>query len=200
MDIGCIVLAGGKSTRLGRDKTAEIVGGKTLFERVICALKSLNSEIIVVKSTNSSTQKFYNYPKLKLVDDIYPQKGMSGGIYSGLVASSSFHNLVVASDMPFLNPELLYYMTDIAKAFDLVAHKRNNMFEPLHAVYSKNCLPFLKEIVQSNLRIIELLLHVKVRYLSIEEIERFDIQHLSIFNINTEKDLIKARKLASSSF
>ncbi len=196
MDIGYIILAGGKSTRLGRDKISETVGDRTLLERAVSVLSSFKGEITIVISGHLTLRKHFDYPNLTIIKDIYPDKGSSGGIYTGLLASKAFYNMAVAGDMPFLNPGLLQYMIEIAEGFDLVAYRKNDWFEPLHAIYSKNCLEPLNQIMLSNSRIIDLARYVKVRYLAEEEIERFDPRHLSFFNINTEEDLKAARELA----
>jgi molybdopterin-guanine dinucleotide biosynthesis protein A len=198
MEISGIILAGGKSRRLGRDKTKEIIGDNNLLDRVLTRLANFDSEIIIVKARESSLpDSALNYPKLKIVDDIYPGKGSIGGIYTGLLASATFHNIVVACDMPFLNPALLRYMVEISAGFDLVALKEGERFEPLHAVYSKNCLePFKRLIQQDRLRIIEILTSVKVYYLKPSEIEKFDPGYLSFFNINNEAELKAGRELA----
>ena len=123
-DISCIVLAGGKSSRLGRDKVVEIIGSKSLLQRVVSCLSFFNCDIILVTAKGQSLPQFTDYPKLKVVADIYPGKGSLGGIYTGLTVSESFHNLVVAGDMPFLNRALLTYMmedpTTISQAIDLI--------------------------------------------------------------------------------
>ena len=197
MEISCIALAGGKSTRLGRDKITEVIGGKTLLERVLTTLSLFKGEIIIVTSAHATLPPLNNYPQVKIVNDIYPDKGSLGGIYTGLLASKSDYNLVVAGDMPFLNTDLLRYMVDIAKGFDLVAFREDDRFEPLHAVYSKNCVAAIEQLLQrNNVRIIEILPLVNVRYLKPEEIERFDPRHLSFFNINTEAELREGIELA----
>jgi len=99
--VGCIVLAGGKGLRLGQDKALEIIGNRSLLERVISYLNFFNSDIIIVTAPNQSYPQLGGYPKLRVVTDIYPGKGPLGGIYTGLKASDSFYNLVVACDMPF---------------------------------------------------------------------------------------------------
>jgi len=129
--------------------------------------------------------------------DSYPGKGPLGGIYTGLAASTSFYNLVVASDMPFLNQALLRYMIQLSANFDLVVPRLGNLAEPLHAVYAKSCLaPIEQMIKQDKLRVNQLFRLVKTRYVETEEIERFDPEHLSFFNVNTKADLAMARKLA----
>ncbi len=197
MDISCIVLAGGKALRLGRDKVLETVGNRSLLQRVILSLSLFKSDIIMVTAAEQSLPQLVDYPKLKVVTDIYPGKGAMGGIYTGLTVSGSPYNLVVACDMPFLNQALLRYMMHLAGDFDLVIPRLSDKVEPLHAIYSKDCLAPIENLLkQGSLSIIELLSLVRVRYVEAEEINRFDPKHLSFFNINTEADLKMARELA----
>jgi len=106
--------------------------------------------------------------------------------------------MVVACDMPFLNLDLLRYMIDLAREYDVVIPKVDDeILEPLHAVYSGNCIPPLEFLIKQNrLSILELFPMVKVRNVANSEINQFDPQHLSFFNINTEADLQKGLKLA----
>jgi molybdenum cofactor guanylyltransferase len=190
LDVSCIVLAGGKSTRLGRNKAFETIGEKSLLARAVSSLASFNSEIIIVVAKESSLPELVDYQRLKIVRDIFSGKGSLGGIYTGLVDSKSFYNIVVACDMPFLSPDLLHYMVDQAENYDIVIPKINETLEPLHSVYSKRCIPSLKYLIEQNrLSILELIPMVKIRYIQDEEIDRFDPEHLSFFNINTETDL-----------
>jgi molybdopterin-guanine dinucleotide biosynthesis protein A len=197
LDISCIVLAGGKSVRLGHDKVLVKFGNKSLLEQVISKVNSLSKNIIIVTAEERTFSQLTSHPKLKVVSDIFPGKGSLGGIYTGLVTSDSFYNLVIASDMPFLNQPLLRYMIEVSDGFDFVLPRFNNMFEPLHAVYSKNCVAPIEFILKQGRKvIIELFNFVKVRYVEAEEIDRFDPQHLSFFNINTKEDLELARSIA----
>lgn len=197
MDISCILLAGGKSLRLGQDKVLEKVGNSSLLEQVISRIDSLVKEIIIVTAEQRTFSRLEGHPKLKTVYDILPGKGSLGGIYTGLVKSSSFYNLVIAADMPFLNQSLLRYMLEVSDGFDFILPRVNNLYEPLHAVYSKNCIAHIESMIKQGRRvIIELFDHVKVRYVEAEEVDRFDPQHLSFFNINTKEDLKLARKIA----
>jgi molybdopterin-guanine dinucleotide biosynthesis protein A len=192
-----IVLAGGKSSRLRRDKRLETVGNMSLLQRVINVMNSVSCEIFIVKANGRAFPHLRESPRLRIVTDIYPNGGALSGLYTGLVASNSFHNLAVASDMPFLNYSLLRYMFHIAEGYDAVVPKLGERFEPLHAVYSKCCLiPMERMLEGGNLKIQEVYPLIKVRYLEAQEIERFDPKYLSLFNVNTETDLAKARKLA----
>ncbi len=196
MDISSIVLAGGKGLRLGHEKALETVGNKSLIQWVVFSLSFFSSDIIIVTAAKQFFPQFIDYSKLRIVTDAYPGKGPLGGIYTGLAASDSFSNLVVACDMPFLNQALLDYMIQISANFDLVVPRLGNMVEPLHAVYSKGCLaPIECLLKQGNLSIRELFTLVKVRYVEGKEIDRFDPKHLSFFNINTKADLKAAREV-----
>lgn len=198
MNVSCIVLAGGKSIRLGRNKVAEVIGEHSLLERVISSLSFFNTDIIIVTAKDSSLPQLTDHMHINIVNDIYPERGSIGGIYSGLKASRSPLNLVLACDMPFLNLNLLRYMLDISDGYDVVVPQINRViFEPLHAVYSKNCVAPLERLIKDNIfRIIELFPLVKVRYVKNVEIDRFDPDHLSFFNVNTEDDLMLGRELA----
>ncbi len=196
MDISCVVLAGGKGLRLGQDKALETIGNKSLLHWVVSYLSLFKSNIIIVTAEKQSLSQLTDYPELRIVTDAYPDKGPLAGIYTGLAASVSLYNLVVACDMPFLNYALLNYMLQISADFDLVIPRLGDMVEPLHAVYSKTCLPPIKSLLeQGNLSIRGLFSLVRVRYVEATEINRFDPEHLSFFNINTKADLDKARQM-----
>ena len=196
METSCIVLAGGKSLRLGYNKVLETVSNRSLLQLVVSGVASLGSEVIIVATSKQIVPQSIDYSRLKVVTDIYPGKGPLGGIYTGLTTSTSFYNLVVASDMPFLNQTLLRYMIQLAANFDLVVPRVGNLVEPLQAVYAKNCLaPIKRMIKQDKLSVSQLFRLVKTRYVETEEIERFDPKHLSFFNVNTKADLKRAREL-----
>jgi molybdopterin-guanine dinucleotide biosynthesis protein A len=192
-----IILAGGKSLRLGHNKVFETIGHKNLLDLVVEWVAPLTDEVILVITDERAVPQHINHSEFKVVTDIYPGKGPLGGIYTGLVHSSSFKNLVVASDMPFLNQALLRYMIQIAAGFDVVVPRVGHLVEPLHSVYSKNCAAPIKQMIdKGRLSVSQLLSQVRTRYLEAAEIERFDPQHLSFFNVNTIDDLRRAREIA----
>jgi len=183
--------------RLGKNKALEIIGHKSLLQRMVLRLSCFGSDIIIVTADEQALFQSVDYSKLKVVTDIYPNKGSLGGIYSGLVASKSCYNLVVACDMPFLSQDLLRYMIQLAGGFEVVVPRLGNMVEPLCAVYSKGCLAQIERLLsEDNFRVSALFDLVSVKYVEAEEIDHFDPEHLSFFNVNTEADLKKARKLA----
>jgi len=197
LDITCVVLAGGKGLRLGRDKVQETVGTDNLLQRVLSQLTPFNRDIIIVTAGKKSLPQINGYQRSRIVTDIYLGKGALGGIYTGLAASDSPYNLVVACDMPFLNQALLRYMMELSAGFDLVLPRLGELLEPLHAVYAQSCLAHIEKLLKrDNLEIRALFSLVKVRYVESDEIDWFDPQHLSFFNVNTEADLEKARQMA----
>ena len=196
MEIGYIVLAGGGSLRFGQSKALETIGNRSLLEWVLFQLSFFDSDILLVAAPELSYPQPGKSPGLKVVRDIYPDRGPLGGIYTGLKSSNSFHNLVVACDMPFLNRALIGYMIGVSTGFDLVVPRLGDLVEPLHAVYSKACIaPAEWLLKQGSLGVRELFNLVRVRYVEADEIDRFDPSHLSFFNINTKSDLARARGL-----
>ena len=199
MDISCIVLAGGRGLRLGRDKNKEVVGDNCLLQRVVSRLSLFGCEIIIVTASKQSPLPPVDCPRLRIIEDTYSGKGALGGIYTGLAASSSRYNLTVACDMPFLNYNLMRYIMQLSPGFDAVVPQVSDTFEPLHAVYSKDCLVPIETIFwQNKLSIYTLFNLIKVKYVGVDEIDKFDPKHWSFFNINTEDDLNMAQELVKN--
>jgi molybdopterin-guanine dinucleotide biosynthesis protein A len=98
--------------------------------------------------------------------------------------------------MPFLNSDLLQYQIALAVDFDAVVLRIDGKVEPLHAVYSRSCLPSIERLLcGETLAIAKLFNMVKTRYVDKEEIRRYDPECLSVFNVNTNEDLEMARAL-----
>ena len=195
MEVTSIVLAGGKSLRLGRSKALEVIGGRSLIEWVVERLKPVSSQLLIVTSKEQS-----DLPAIRgaeVVIDLYPGKGPLGGIYTGLVAARSSQSIVVACDMPFVNTELLCHMIEMSSDFDVVVPRwKDGWIEPLHAIYSRSCLTNMKVRVENKqLGIHSLFDELRVRYVEEEECRGFDPELLTFFNVNSEADLERASKL-----
>lgn len=174
----------------------ERINSQNLIERTIERLSPPAQSVLVVTSEEQFDIIHAAGLKAKVIVDLYPGKGALGGIYTGLASADTFYNLVVGCDMPFLNRELLRYIIDHISNFDTVVPKVHGMLEPLHAVYSKDCLaPIRKMIEENRLGISHLFSMVDTRYIDEDEVEEFDFRYLSFLNINTLADLRKARKL-----
>ncbi len=183
------MLVGGRSRRQGRNKALEQFGGKSLIQHVIDSVSQVDDDILVVAASKSHLPKLD--PRIRIVNDRYPVGGVLVGILTGLKASKSQYSLAVSCDMPFLNIDLIQYLTSLSRGFDAVIPRIGKMIEPLHAVYSRNCIdPIQAQIELGNLKISDVLDKSIVRY-----IERDDPQHLSFININSEEDLKKAKAM-----
>ena len=198
MKVTSIILAGGKNLRLGRNKALETLGGKNLIEHVIERVEPLSDQILIV----TSQEKFDLLVSIKaeMLADLYPDKGPLGGIYTGLEASHSLYNIVVACDMPFLNTELLRNMLELSNDYDAVVPRlEKGMIEPLHAIYSRDCLDNMKKRLENNeLKVHSFLDTVHVRYIERGESQKLDPQLLSFFNINHQSDIERAIALSET--
>ncbi len=195
-----IILAGGRSRRLGNNKVMKTLGSRSLLEQVLSCVASLTDKIIIVTAEERLVSGVTGYSNLRVVTDIYPGKGPLGGIYTGMKVSATFLNLVVAADMPFLNRALLSYMLGLANDVDLVAPRVGGQVEPLHAVYARSCLAQIEQMLkEGELGVHKLFSRVNVRYVDEDEIKRFDPEQRSFFNVNTEGDLRIAREIANRS-
>jgi molybdopterin-guanine dinucleotide biosynthesis protein A len=197
LEVNTIILAGGKSVRLGRDKIVEKLGTASLLEQVVSRVEPLSKKIIVVTANERKFNQLADRPDIAIVSDIIPNQGALGGIHTGLVTSDTRYNLVLAADMPFLNEPLLRYLIEVSDGYDFVLPHFDDLYEPLHAVYSQSCVPAIETLFEQRKKtIIELFALVKVRFVDAAEIDRFDPRHLSFFNVNTPEDLERAKEIA----
>ncbi len=198
MDVSGIVLAGGMSRRLGRTKAIETVGGERLIERVLQRLSLVAEETLVVVANPEQAGTLLLPETARVVVDLYPGKGALGGIFSGLKHCRTGWGIVVACDMPFVNIDLIRHMLSLRECSDAVVPVLNNYSEPTHAIYSRRCLGAMERSVQdNNLKIISFFDDVRVRYLPQADVELYDPEHLSFFNVNTKEDLARALALAT---
>ena len=186
-----VILAGGKSTRIGTNKAFLSINGQRIIDRIIDIFRDVFDDIIIV--TNNPIE--YLHLDLKIVTDIIPKKGALGGIYTGLFYATSQHIFVTACDMPFINKGFIEYVISKAENFDVVVPCSDDGLQPLHAVYSKRCQNHIEAAIQSNrLKIKDIYSKVRVKEISTEEIRHFDPQQSLFFNINYPDDLEKAKK------
>ena len=181
-----IILSGGENRRMATNKAFLKIGGEFLIERILQVFKGLFNEIIIV----TNTPELYISYDVILVDDLIKKRGPIAGLYSGLLNSRNNYNFVVACDMPFLNRSLISFMMGFIKGNDIVVTRYNGLVEPLHAIYSKSCLPVIESCLNKNDSGLRDLLGVcKVRYIEENEISKIDPEMRSFININTPDDL-----------
>lgn len=207
--ITAVILAGGRSRRLGRDKAAEPFAGEPLLRRVIrraAAGVSVNAnadagvgnvDVVVVVADVARAAALPLPPGTRTVVDAFPGSGPLGGIYTGLEAARTEWSLVVACDLPFLSPPLLRYLAGLRDGVDIVAPIIDGRLEPTHALYSRRCRPAIAARLQAGqLKTADLFDDVTVRYVDETEMRRFDPELLSFFNINRPADLARALQLS----
>jgi molybdopterin-guanine dinucleotide biosynthesis protein A len=184
-----IILAGGKNLRMGKNKAFLEIDGRRIIDRTRDIFADIFDEVLVVTNTPLD----YLDLNLRLVADLVPGKGSLGGIYTGLFHASHPRAFVAACDMPFLTPALIGFLNGMAPRFDIVIPRTEDGLQPLHAVYGKDCLPFMAELLsRDNLKIIDFFNRVRVREVPSEEILPFDPGLKSFLNINTPEDLRRA--------
>ncbi len=180
-----IILAGGKSSRMGYDKGLAEIDGRKIIERVYGVLKQVADQVIIISNNDA-----YHYMGLPVFGDIYKEKGPLSGIYTGLAHSGTERNLVVACDMPFVSVELLKNILDRSEDYDIVVPTVNNDMEPLCGFYRKEINGKLKELIEQH----RLPVHIAVKNFNMLEFTVTDKEMLDagVFtNINKPEDLEK---------
>lgn len=189
--ISLAILAGGLSSRMGFNKALIPWQGRPLIEHILRKVQILSDDLFIVTKEPES----FNFTGVKVVEDVLARHSSLVGIYSAIKAARHHHCLVVACDMPFLNLDLLRYLAALAPYYDVVMPLLERGPEPLHAVYSKNCLgPIEKLLSEEEDKILLFLPDVKVRYVEEDIIRLFDPELASFINVNTPEELEEARK------
>jgi molybdopterin-guanine dinucleotide biosynthesis protein A len=193
-DVTGVLLAGGKSRRMGEDKRFILVRQQTLFERSCGVLREVFEQVCVVIAQDSPSMQ----AEVPVVRDLIPDCGSLGGLYTGLRLAKTQHVFLAACDMPFLNPDIIRYMVRMKDQADIVISRWESRLQPTHAVYGRNCLPVLEEMMNlQNRKIHSMIGHptLRVSVIAESEIRQIDPDGRSMFNINTPSDLEQARSL-----
>jgi molybdopterin-guanine dinucleotide biosynthesis protein A len=184
-----IVLAGGKSSRMGRPKALLPFGNEPLIAHIVRALQRLFGEIVVVAAPE---QELPALP-VNLVRDDIAHQGPVGGIYYGLKASQSEFAFVTSCDVAFLNARLISYLVSQIANYDVVVPYWEERFQPLQAVYRRSVLPLLEgQLERSELRPVYLFDKVRTCKIAADEIRRLDPEGLSFLNMNSPEDYAQA--------
>jgi len=200
-----VILAGGKNSRIGLNKAFLEIGGKRIIDRTVEIYKKIFDEILIITNTLEDYQYLTESVilgeaknlKLKIYTDLIPHRGSLGGIYTGLYYSKSDYAFFSACDMPFLNERVIRHIIKGAKDYDIIVPYFKHRLHPLHAVYSKKCLPLIKVMVGKNrLKIKDLFLKCKVK--RVMDIPQTKLPPFS--NINTKENYKQAIKLQGGNF
>lgn len=185
-----IILAGGKSSRMGEDKALMRFGDRPLLQRVVDELRPHFEDLILV---TNHPERYMAIPDVRLVTDVHPGQGPLGGIYAGLLASRGRHNLVVGCDMPFLNHLLLDYLWSLRTWGDVVVPLTAEALSPMCAIYDREVLPVIAEALAAGERkVMGLFPRLEVHYVREDELRPYDPELRSLANLNTPEDYRQA--------
>ncbi len=201
-----VVVAGGKSTRLGQDKRRLRLwgpAGPTLLEHTVEFVAEHCDEVVVVLNDPEA----WSMLPVRIVPDSYPAGGSLGGIYSGLRAAASPYAFVVAGDMPLLNHDLFAWMIRQPRDYDVLVPRvgqgraRNRLgVESLYAIYSQACSASMRRQLEAgNPQVIGFFPEVRVSFVEPEVLRRFDPEGTAFININTPGELDEVRALLAGS-
>ena len=183
--ITAIILAGGKSSRMKEDKGLVYFNGKMLVEHVIASAKKITNHIIFITANPAYRQ--FGYP---CIEDEMKEKGPLGGIFTGLVHSSTQKNLVIGCDMPFLSQNIFIGLINNCEGVDALLTEHKGKAEPLCAIYDRSCLPhFRQRLEQNQLKITDALEGLNIRVISFDKEDWFVGNEFA--NINSIEELRK---------
>lgn len=175
---------------MGANKAFVRIDGERIIDRTIRIFRELFQEIVLVTNEPLAYLEF----DVKIVTDIIKGKAALGGIYTGLFHSSCEHAFVCPCDMPFLNADFIRYMKGRAKGYDIVVPVQPEGLQPLHAIYSRRCMPVMKKCINENcLKITGFYERARVLEIPPENIAPFDPEGRMFFNVNSPGDLEGAR-------
>jgi molybdenum cofactor guanylyltransferase len=165
------ILAGGEARRLdGRDKSALVVGGRTILERQIAELSAVTTDLLVIRRE----------------DDLVPGCGPLGGLHAALTAACADAVFVVACDMPYVTAPLAVHLVSLADSADIVVPRTERGYHPLCAVYTRSCLAAVaRRLAERRLKMLELLDEMRIREVTADEMDRFGDHNHLLANVNT---------------
>lgn len=144
-DITGIILSGGKSSRMGQNKSLMKVGDKTIIEIVVDLMNSLFGEVLLI--TNDPED--YSFLQLPMYPDIFTRMGPLAGIHAGLSHSSTQKNFIISCDMPLMTAEMVDYLIHYSTQKPITITKAEGFIQQLCGVYSKSCLPAAEHILKA---------------------------------------------------
>lgn len=189
-----VILAGGRSSRMGSNKALLPFRGGRFIEAIHRQLTELFSEVILV--TNTPEQ--FAFLPCRTVADLFPGMGVLAGLHAGLLHAETEQIFAVACDMPYLNSALIRRLVLLRDRADVVIPMTESGAEPLHALYGKGCLPFMEAaLLAEQRRIVSFFPQVRVLRFPHEQVAAIDPNFDSFRNINTPDDYFHLRAESS---
>ena len=197
------ILAGGKSRRMGTDKSQLVLNGQSFVERIAGKLLAVTSSIKVVggDAPQAELKRQINLPlTIQAAPDVYLQWGALGGVHAALAACSASWALVVACDFPFVTSQLFRSLASIRGDFEAVAPiQEDGIPQPLCTLYRvEPCLRLAEQLIKSGERKpIALLQSVRTRWVLFSELSKLEGADCFFDNINTPEDFARASRKGS---
>ncbi|MEP6569888.1 MAG: molybdenum cofactor guanylyltransferase [Acidobacteriota bacterium] len=185
------ILAGGKSRRMGSDKSQLVLNGQSFVERIAQELRPVTPSIKIVGGVTSVPESLPTAP------DVFPQWGALGGVHAALSASSATWALVVACDFPFVTSQLFLSLASVRGDFEAVAPiQHDGIPQPLCSLYRvEPCLHLAEQLIKSGERKpIALLQSVRTRWVKFDELSHLDAADCFFDNINTAEDYARVSR------
>lgn len=184
-----VILAGGKSSRMGTDKGIVEVNGMKMIESIILAVKPVVDDIIIIANNNH-----YDYLGYQVYTDLIKEAGPLAAIYTALNYSTTEKNLVISCDIPFVTTDLLSYIINNSGSYEVAVPVHDGITEPLCAVYSKTCMDRFKDLIlNKELKMHNVLNYFLTKQLYISGKQSFYNSKLFV-NINTPIELNKQKE------
>jgi len=186
-----IILAGGNSSRMGRNKALLKINERAIIEIIISTLQKFTNEIII--SSNDNDFEYLGYP---IVNDSKVDAGPIAGIHAGLVAAKKRCSIIISCDTPFVSPLVFEAMYSYISEYDIAVPSHSQWIEPLIGMYSKNVIPILDEmLINSNYSPMQLIRKVNSIILPMDENSLLPTNWF--YNINTPEDFDKATEVCN---
>jgi molybdenum cofactor guanylyltransferase len=185
------IQAGGRSSRMGRDKGLVELAGKPLVSHIIDRLGSLAGEVLITTNDPPSYAAF----GIRTAADTDPGAGALDGLFTALTAAAGDPVLVVACDMPFASRPLAAHLLALSATAEAVVPRPGEEFEPLFAVYRRSCAAAIRRALDGGRRrVISFFTEVDLRVVEADDIRSIDPDPLAFFNVNTPADLAEAER------
>lgn len=189
--MGAAILAGGKSARMKTNKAVLELCGRRLIEYVVDAVKTVIEKPMII----SNTPEPYSFLGLPIFPDIIKSIGPLGGIYTALNHCESVHCLVLACDLPFITPELLGFLLEQERNYDVLAIDSGQGVEPLCAIYRQSCLTEIERQIDSGqYKVSDFYSNVDINILRIGSDDKLYNSNL-FFNVNDPADYREAQRV-----
>jgi molybdopterin-guanine dinucleotide biosynthesis protein A len=191
--VSCVVLAGGESRRMGRDKAQVKLAGSSLLERVLKVVTPLFDDVMVSRQKRDG-----EINGLRFIEDQLSGRGPIIGLCSALQQARHAYVFVTACDMPFISAGLITYLTSLRSKADIVVPVRDGRPEPLFAVYSRSCLEDLIERVKQGKRGLTLFIRETTRsvhYVDAQQLQEHDPALHSFVDVDSTTALIEAEAM-----